>query len=668
EFDLINGPLLRFQAYRKAWDKCLGRMKDILRTLQGPLVDEIAQVICNAYVDSPDKIVLPAPELVTILVSSADRSFVHQCLASVVENLSDHQEDLETRSPKAIVSQISETDCSSVINLMKALVSGFISHPLNGQSKLIKISSSSLAHYDIHILVAWYKNIQALYATESRPPALVVMIQDLHYVDPDVLRDVLEIFVIDKRISCNIPDVPLSFLLGSSDANQLHAMVPRSTLSYLRLESFTLASCLKTLEQLIKETFFAISFTPTVMLGPTAINTIFKEFQRQNSTFDALLSTLQLLHMQHFYSPLSILNDAEYDAMLFETIHGLSGWKPFMKLLRQQHLSGLMNNSDWQELSPQDVLQKSIQVRSTFQNRISGLKVGLHVLNTARNFAQACGVKMPDVSFREIFVEALQGTLGTTVTQTCTALRGLHLIQAGALLEELYRFLQHELPRTARTYGTALKEQIVLAQNDLTAEQVQSLLDFLKGYFENTFSPLDDIPCLDVWWTGESNITNLLLNPNPHISIVSSLLEPQEYFGWLDPHKLQDNRSISSLPDASILFHRCIESGKMINLYDWYQSFILALEDVHSDEEDAMDVEDSPSKGKGKEKRKAKRNGNPSEWTRNKKLDKAKEDENRREVQARFMRSMHELEFVGFLKHTGRKIDHVLKAVFDLAD
>jgi hypothetical protein len=38
-----------------------------------------------------------------------------------------------------------------------------------------------------------------------------------------------------------------------------------------------------------------------------------------------------------------------------------------------------------------------------------------------------------------------------------------------------------------------------------------------------------------------------------------------------------------------------------------------------------------------------------------------------RELQARFVRSMHELDLLGLLKQTGRKKDHVIRSIVDLA-
>lgn len=38
------------------------------------------------------------------------------------------------------------------------------------------------------------------------------------------------------------------------------------------------------------------------------------------------------------------------------------------------------------------------------------------------------------------------------------------------------------------------------------------------------------------------------------------------------------------------------------------------------------------------------------------------------EVRARFIRALHELDYLGFIKHTRRKRDHVLRTVFDIVD
>ena len=158
-----------------------------------------------------------------------------------------------------------------------------------------------------------------------------------------------------------------------------------------------------------------------------------------------------------------------------------------------------------------------------------------------------------------------------------------------------------------------------------------------------------------------------------------------------------------------------------MNVYDWYESFALSLE---QQEEQRQRRQQQKQKHRSREARKAAgetkvdkaalagrslrsrlKNGNErkdnivdrkksqlgltvtsenedqegeggeSEGERNdaEMESEADEDEEetqrrKREIQARFIRSLHELDFLGFVKHTGRKVDHVVKTSFDLPD
>ena len=111
------------------------------------------------------------------------------------------------------------------------------------------------------------------------------------------------------------------------------------------------------------------------------------------------------------------------------------------------------------------------------------------------------------------------------------------------------------------------------------------------------------------------------------------------------------------LPDTSILFRGYLEAGRMINVFDWYQSFAGVLETQRQKGLDAKQVGTSPSDGVQVHERGQNGDG--------------EEDEDEKwgmEVQARFIRGIHELDFMGFLKHTGRKPDHVTRTVFDVSE
>jgi origin recognition complex subunit 3 len=133
-----------------------------------------------------------------------------------------------------------------------------------------------------------------------------------------------------------------------------------------------------------------------------------------------------------------------------------------------------------------------------------------------------------------------------------------------------------------------------------------------------------------------------MLNPAPHATIVSALLQPQTFLSLSRDHPMTQRLPIWKLPDASILFRRYLEAGRMINVYDWYESFSQVIESQRSHLAPA-DAGES--------------DGHVDE-----------EEEWKMHVQARFVRALHTLDFVGLVKHTGRKAEHVMRTVYDVLE
>lgn len=124
---------------------------------------------------------------------------------------------------------------------------------------------------------------------------------------------------------------------------------------------------------------------------------------------------------------------------------------------------------------------------------------------------------------------------------------------------------------------------------------------------------------------------------------------------------VDDEETLWNMPDTSILFQRYLESGKMINVFDWFESFMIVLEAQKKRrvrDESAREARTrTPTRRKGKQ-----RHAEESY------LEESEEELGtwRLEAQARFIRSLHELDYVGLIKHTGRKADHVMRTVFDV--
>ncbi len=123
-----------------------------------------------------------------------------------------------------------------------------------------------------------------------------------------------------------------------------------------------------------------------------------------------------------------------------------------------------------------------------------------------------------------------------------------------------------------------------------------------------------------------------------------------------DDEPANETLELWELSDTSILFRRYMEAGRLINIYDLYESFAVVLDTQREKHASAV-----KPKRRGKGKKKAAEADDE--------LDDEDEEENwAREMHARFMRALHELDYMGFIKHTGRKADHVFKTVYDVPD
>uniref|UniRef100_A0A5K4F300 Origin recognition complex subunit 3 n=1 Tax=Schistosoma mansoni TaxID=6183 RepID=A0A5K4F300_SCHMA len=110
------------------------------------------------------------------------------------------------------------------------------------------------------------------------------------------------------------------------------------------------------------------------------------------------------------------------------------------------------------------------------------------------------------------------------------------------------------------------------------------------------------------------------LNPPFQRCLHQALVNPGVYLQITDL-KLSNSSSISSkLFDLCILYKLLIETNKMVNLYDWLMAFASILGE-------AVDSENPPSQ----------------------------------ETQCRFLQGLAELQYLGCIKSTRRKVDHVIR-------
>ncbi|KAI0643837.1 hypothetical protein C8Q79DRAFT_1012390 [Trametes meyenii] len=749
---------LRIQAYKAAWNKCLTRVQSILRAIQAPIVSEVATTVTGAYKDVLPG--LPYHELPVVALHGASSSLV----ADIADRLERGLSPIEVHgsrdpprggSEKALQVHLYPADCSSVMSMMKGVVSGFVDRTPGSKRR----PATALANFDINLLRAWY-------ASQPIKLVLAVFLHEFEKFDAAVVQDVL----------MHVPHLPLTFvsLMASPAApSYLHSAYPRSTLALLRVHPVVASSGTALIKDVLTKTFFDPDFEPDVMLGPTALEYIAEFATRYTASPDALITLLQLAHMKHFTQPLSVFVNAEQTAAGVSRLqtdpvppsHASSIVQALQVRLLASASQTVPSRAGSSVSTPSSPRKADATVPSTsalhelrgyvsrahteFRRHARRLRVAFAVGSLAERIAlgdaPASHAKSTEsggssrLNGLEAFSAVLRGRVGSQVRYVCMAVRKLPLPKLRALFHALHALLWDASSAEVKRDEEAARVWIVTQLNELPPEPIPqsepnvfgvaedelpavqdpavkqlaaALGDWLQAYIEDHLTRLDDAPLWDIWYTSTTPFPSELVNPAPRPAAVAALLHPHDFarahaelvrataptpataFAFsaapitaATPPDDVDTASdegdpdppLWRLPDTSIAFRRYVEAGRLVNVYDWFESFAVVIEaqrralrrnarsvktsgrggstdeDVDRDHAHAVDDEGEDANENGEDE------------------DEAEEAEEAEEqwklaVQARFVRALHELDYMGFVKHTGRKPDHVIRTIYDIPD
>lgn len=476
----------------------------------------------------------------------------------------------------------------------------------------------------------------------------MVFLHDFEQFDESVVQDMFYI------CSSYVPQLPLIVVVALSSLfpSFLHTTYPQSVLSLLRVDTFTVPSGPTLLERVIAETFFDLRFEPDVMVGPAALDFLTDFFCRHASSVEGALLILQLAHFKHFDEPLTVF---VHDELLGTSSAELATGK----LSDPKGIAFLTSLFSWsfghQELASKQVgwpvndvaglLASIAEARADFRSRLRRFKLAFGVLLRVRKVMLNLGHRTAEVDTTplEMMSASLRGGLAREGKYLVMMTKKLSVEKAQILLQDLQSFLD-ELPghmdetREVRQRLAAFAEFLEGAEGATSTGVADEFGDWLAGYFQEHIINLEDLRLWEIWYTGPTPFPSEMLNPAPRASVVSALLQPQSFLPASQNDATPERLPIWKLPDASILFRRYLEAGRMINVYDWYDSFSQAIESQRSH---------------------LSRGGDEGG---------ADEEEWKMHVQARFMRALHTLDLIGLIKHTGRKADHVMRTVFDMPE
>ncbi|KAG2040662.1 origin recognition complex subunit 3 N-terminus-domain-containing protein [Suillus americanus] len=665
ERDFHQGCQLRFQACRAAWGKCLKRMQELIHSLHAPVVENVVEQVKKSYTDELPGLPYPELPVVSVTSSSTTSSLFDEISFRLEESTDELFDDINDH----FVTHVFPSDCITVTGTMKTIVSGFVSRSPTGGQDIKRKPSTSLAAYDIALLEAWYRAVCDARDERHDRSHLVVIMHDFEQLEPQVVQDMFEI------CSSYIPRLPLVFILALASPpspSYIRATYPHSMLALLRVRDCPFPLAEKSLHDILLETFFDPTFEPDIMIGPTTIDFAVDFFARHSSSLDGLLSILQLAHMKHFEEPLSVLAPAQAlgrskDAAkvlltpdAFPFLDAL-----FARVQQSTLIAPVEHATSWRSATVDSLLSSVETARDIFRMRAKLLRVAFRLLLRVRQFMLVHGYKtvQGDQTVPDLMCLALRGRLGSVYGHLCSVVKKLTAAQLEDFVRVVHDFFR-DVPEDVKAEEDEVISRVGTAYKmlcpDASAQEISGPLgNWLSEYFKLRMVALEDTPLWDIWYTSSTPFPSELINPSPRASVLAGLIHPQDY---MSPGQRSGDDEDDDLPDISILFKGYLESAKMINVYDWFESFVGFLE-ARKRRVGKTHIPDgvngtsrTPSRKKGKQKQVEVEDvdegaGEDEEWL--------------MEVQARFIRALQELDYLGFIKHTGRKVDHVMRTVFD---
>ncbi|KAK7049822.1 Origin recognition complex subunit 3 [Paramarasmius palmivorus] len=645
---LADGEEIRWKAYRGAWTRCLNRMQELLDVIYKPVVAEVVEHISTANQEELPGLPYSEVPVITLTSPSMSPVFAQQVLAQ-----------LEAQEQRNIyTAHLHPQECTNLTSTLKSLIATFTANSISGVGGY-KTSGQTLAAYDIRVLDAWYQALLKSYRRRASVQ-LIVVLHGFEQFDPAVMQDLLYI------CSLYISRIPLVFMITS-------------TLTLLRIQNFTVPSGNPVLEKILLNTFASTEFEPDLVLGPAVLESTIDSYVRHNPSFECLVDHIQLAHLKHFSTiPLSALLHNVPDGKLEEP----SSFKFLEHLVACLHVQDDEDGgvSDWKTKSVGDVVRLVDDARTNFYMRARKIRLVFALLRLTQHYLEGKGHKgfeLPqekDLCPRDLrlLIKVLRGGgMDRMLKQARLVVSKMTPPESSEFQANLKTFCDR-LPAELHDEG-----HLVLGHLDCSANEVaEGLIEFMNSQLEH---PLYTANLWPVWYTGESPFPSETLNPSVRASVISGLLRPKEF--TLSSQAEPEPDELWERPDTSILFARYLESGKMINVYDWFDSFHQVLENQRSHlrnkRRQRVLAERNATPGSPRKRGSPRKSGSPTKKSANKgkqkdvqqeEVDELDEEQWRMQVHARFIRALHELDYLGFIKHTKRKQDHVLRTVFDVSD
>ncbi|TGZ79618.1 hypothetical protein EX30DRAFT_333163 [Ascodesmis nigricans] len=648
---------LRWMTYHRLWEAQELRTTAILESFNEKTLDDISTFVAAA---EPAKY---SGKLPTGLVLAGPNIASH---GPLFRQFQKRLNEVDGAGPVVI---LTSKEASNLKGTLKKLIrdateqSGDLDE--DDEEVIVGRKGAKLLNYDLQILANWCAIHQG--------KKVIVAVQDTEAFDSGILADLVSLFgAYQDRI-------PFVLLLGIATSLEIfHEKLPKAVIRLMEGEKFDVERAEEYLAQVFNDA--VLGKDCLLRLGPTLCNFLVDRQHDHTQSIQTFVAGLKYMYMTHFYAnPLSIVLASVGE-------NGL----PLRQVLSDIHYKAVRQLPSFKQTIESCIAEERTKIVREMLNNDSALaremekasqRCLLYGVEVSRalgvfDIARSCSSSGSRITRSELYSRVLAGELTTqsplvrellmlvkrSNSESATKLLKT-LLQSNYLLDSTYEDVLEELldeiqdlsteaggkkkknltsefdvvDNALRTTAVSRRIQISEHKSGLSTKDseyskiIQKVHDVFEQMFSRAFRPTKDLFLNEIFFYDYLSPHQEVFSPKQRSAVEDGLARPSEYLNceccYLDDDE-KENVLKSTNPVTSIAYQLYLESGVLINAFDLYQAFHTILEggEEESDEEE----------GGG---------GQIDEKT----------------AQALYYRTVAELRYMGFVKPTRKRVDHLQK-------
>ncbi|KAK3719102.1 Origin recognition complex subunit 3 [Vermiconidia calcicola] len=627
----------RHEAYQKAWREQKQRIDAELSSINFSTVQELTTFLDEAAQSNSSE------AIPTAILSTGPDTSSH---TSVIQQLSRTQ----NAQARRVFISISATTGANLKALLKATIQKATSRNEGiddeEDDSTFQRKGAKLLNYDLQIL--------ADYVREKRLQQVAIAIQDTEAFDSDLLSELIEL------LGCWLDRIPFAFLFTvATSLDVLQQRLSRGAIKCLKGQLFDVAPS----EDEVERAFEAIANSSTSLwIGPELMSTALERQSDYIQSIDSFVGAAQYAYMSAYYgNALSIFLDSaikasEVSADHFEALRNLDSFRDYCR--------GLLDNNAIIPLrallDSDDSLFKVVGAElSRGGEALANVMIAVEVVRELQLWAQGSRATVPSKS--KLYCQAMANKLaGSSLVRslllstrkapsdaamrTLTAVMGVEIPkdlkqQCAKIKKELTEMVMNQpnigqtlrseddiKNSTLRTTVVAQKVELSKQKSTLSKQDaaytalLRRFTDLLEEYLNKTLIDPKSLLFHEIFLYDLKSPHRETFTPRPRHAIERALAAPHDYLDCSCCAPEQGDATLAaSQPATAVLYQLYLESGSLINVSDLWQAFQAVLGDSEQTEEQQM---------------------------------------------ALFLRALAEMRYLGLVKGTRKRADHIAKVAW----